>query len=681
MPIISDPTWIFFIVLGVILFAPMLMSRLHIPSVVGMIVAGILVGPYGFQLLDYDDSFELFGKVGLYYIMFLASLEMNVHDVRKTRFQTATLGLLSFLCPASLGLLMGRLWGFGWASSVLLSAMLSSHTLVSYPIVMRYGLSRRRSVGIATGATIVADVLTLLVLAVVAGLYKEGADSTQLIRLPLLVTAIGAVIIFVFPRLCQIFFHRYNEVVTQYVFVLSLVFLGAGLMEMAGFEGILGAFLVGIVLGRLIPPSSPLMSHVEFIGNSIFIPYFLIGVGMIINPAAFVDWRVTLPLSVLMVAVCILGKWLAAAITGRAFGMPTADRYLMFGLTTSRAAATLAVALVGYKIVLPDGSTLFDETVFNAAMIVILVTCIVSSVVTERTSRHIALTKTEEDADKGIGGERILVALSRSENVAALMELALMMRASKMSVQLSAVSVVLEDSPELHKQSAQFLKEAENIAASVGAPLGVHNRWAVNRTTALYHTAMEIGADTLLIGLHRKAKVSDSFLGKFTTDLLAAMQREVIIYRPVMSLALTRRIHILVPKRAEYEKGFSQWLTFLSRMADQTSAVVEVYATEPTICAMQDYYARTRINITANWTPYNAWADISPIVHRTRRDHLVIIVMARHGTLSYHKYMAWVPMQVERHLSTRGLLLLFPDQYDSLAERTALRSGVPVRVK
>ncbi|MBQ7635253.1 MAG: cation:proton antiporter [Bacteroidaceae bacterium] len=681
MPIVTDPTWIFFIVLGVILFAPMLMRRLHIPSVVGMILAGVLVGPHGFHVLDYDDSFELFGKVGLYYIMFLASLEMNVQDVRQTRWQTAMLGSLSFLCPAAMGLLLARLWGFGWASSVLIGAMLSSHTLVSYPIVMRYGLSRRRSVSISTGATILADVLTLLTLAVVAGLHKEGAGAVGIARLPLMVTAIGAIIVFVFPRLCHMFFRRYNEVVVQYVFVLALVFLGAGLMELAGFEGILGAFLVGIVLGRLIPPSSPLMSHVEFIGNSIFIPYFLIGVGMIIDPAAFLDWRATLPLSVLMLAVAVGGKWVAAALTGHAYHIATSDRNLMFGLTTSRAAATLAVALVGYKIVLPDGEPLLSGMVFNAAMIVILGTCVVSSFVTERTARHIALTKPEDNTSAQNAGERILVALSREDSIKPLMELALMMRDSHPSVQLSAVSLVLEDNPELHKQSQGFLTEAAAIAASVGAPLATHNRWAVNRTTALYHTAMEIGASTLLIGLHRKARVSDSFLGKFTTDLLEAMQREVLIYRPVMPLALTRRIHILVPKRAEYEKGFVRWLGALARMADQCSSGADVYATAPTIRAMQEHYERSGTRLSATWTEYNAWADLSPIVHRTRQDHLVVIVMARRGTLSYHKYMEQVPVQVERYLSTRNLILLYPDQHDASAERTALRSGVPLRIR
>ncbi|MBP3227629.1 MAG: cation:proton antiporter [Bacteroidaceae bacterium] len=681
MPIISDPTWIFFIVLSVILFAPMLMSRLHIPSVVGMIAAGIIIGPHGTNLLEYDDSFELFGKVGLYYIMFLASLEMNIQEVRKTRAQTATLGLLSFVCPALLGFALARLWGFGTAASALIAAMLSSHTLINYPLVMRYGLTRRRSVGIATGATIVADVITLLVLAVVAGLYKEGADTAHLVRLPLEVVAIGAVIVFLFPRVVAWFFRRHNEVVVQYVFVLAMVFLGAGMMEFVGFEGILGAFLVGIVLGRLVPPSSPLMNHVEFIGNSIFIPYFLIGVGMLINPASFLDWRHTLPLAVLMLAVAVAGKWLAAEATARLYRMERSDARLMFGLTTSRAAATLAVALVGYKIAMPDGAPLLPAVVFNAAMLVILGTCVVSSFVTERTARRIALAGSDDAPASATESKRILVALARQENVEPLMELALMLRTRGEEKPLSAVSIVLENSPERRKDSESYLAQATRIAASAGVALATHNRWAVNITTGIYHTLMETGANQLLIGLHRKQRVSDSFYGKFTSDLLGATPREVLIYRSVMPLALMRRIHVLVPKRAEYEKGFHHWADEVALLAGQASCSVEFYATPPTIASLRDHYARADRSPEALYHDFNAWADLTPIVNRTRQDHLMLIVMARKGTLSFHKYMERIPDQVERSFSTRNLMILFPDQYDAQAERTALRSGVPVRVR
>ena len=272
--LITDPTWIFFTMLSIILFAPMLLERLHIPSIVGMIFAGILIGPHGFHVLDRDSSFELFGKVGIYYIMFLASLEMNLNDVQRIRWRALVFGLLSFAIPMAIGYWANtQLLSYSIAASVLVAAMYASHTLIAYPIVLRYGLSRVSSVSIAVGGTIVADTLTLLVLAVVGGMFKEHVTGLYWVWLVVKVVLLGAVIIYVFPRVGRRFFRRYDDSVVQYVFVLSLVFLGAGLMELVGMEGILGAFLVGIVLNRLIPPASPLMSHIEFVGNALFIPH------------------------------------------------------------------------------------------------------------------------------------------------------------------------------------------------------------------------------------------------------------------------------------------------------------------------------------------------------------------------------------------------------------------------
>ena len=389
---ITDPTWIFLIVLCIILFAPMLLERLRIPSIVGMIFAGVLIGPHGFGVLERDGSFELFGKVGLYYIMFLASLEMNLQDVQRIKGRALTLGLLSFAIPMLIGYVANSfLLGYGIAASVLIAAMYASHTLIAYPIVLRYGLSRLKSVSIAVGGTIVADTLTLLVLAVVGGMFKEHVTGLYWVWLVVKVILLGAIIIYVFPRVGRWFFRRYNESVVQYVFVLGMVFLGAGLMELVGMEGILGAFLVGLVLNRLIPPSSPLMSHIEFVGNALFIPYFLIGVGMLINLGALIEHEGAILAACVMVVVGLVSKWLASFTTQKVFRMSADERKLMFGLTGSRAAATLAVVLVGYKIILPNGTHLLGEDVLNGAMVLILVTCVVSSLITENTARQMAV--------------------------------------------------------------------------------------------------------------------------------------------------------------------------------------------------------------------------------------------------------------------------------------------------
>lgn len=680
---ITDPTWIFFIVLGVILFAPMIMGKLHIPSLVGLIAAGVCIGPHGFHVLDYDESFKLFGKVGIYYIMFLASLEMNVQDIRKVKGQTALLGLLSFAFPFGIGLLFNLGWGFSLTAAVLMAAMYASHTLISYPIVLRYGLSRQQSVSIATGGTIIADVLTLLVLAVIGGTFKVEVSGWYLAWLILKVFLIGGGIIFFFPRMGHWFFKRHDDGVVQYIFVLALVFLGASLMELVEIEGILGAFLVGIVLNRLIPPSSPLMSHIEFIGNSIFIPYFLIGVGMIINVRAFLDWQHTLPLAAIMVAVACSGKWLATLVTQKTYHMTVADRNLMFGLTTSRAAATLAVVLVGYGIILPDGNRLLSDVVLNATMLLILATCIISSFVTERTARSIAMdTRRAAESNATATKEQILIALSNPDNVAPLVNAALTLRSQRKSTLLSAIYIVLENDSELRQEGTKILEAATKITAAANVNLTTYNRWAVNVASGIYHTMMETSASDLLIGMHQKARIGETFYGKITNDLLTAVQQQIILYRQILPLNTVRRIHLLVPRRAEFEQGFEHWANRVAQFNEQLGCRMEIYGNTKTLEALKQHWQKKQASVRVEeWVEYNAWHDLSTIVHRTRQDHLMIFIMARHDTLSYHKYMERLPDQMERYFSTRNLMIVFPNQYTGSLTSTSARSGVPVKVR
>ena len=309
---ITDPTWVFFLVLIIILFAPMILGRLHIPHIIGMILAGVLIGEHGFHVLDRDSSFELFGKVGLYYIMFLAGLEMNMGDFKKNRGKAVVLGLLAFVIPMALGFITNMtVLKYGFITSVLLASMYASHTLVAYPIVIRYGVSRHRSVSIAVGGTAVTDTLTLLVLAVVGGMFKGESGGLFWVWLVVKVVFLGGLIMYFFPRIGRWFFRRYDDNVMQFIFVLAMVFLGAGLMEFVGMEGILGAFLAGLVLNRLIPHVSPLMNHLEFVGNALFIPYFLIGVGMLIDIHVIFGHGDALKVAGVMIAVALTGKWLS----------------------------------------------------------------------------------------------------------------------------------------------------------------------------------------------------------------------------------------------------------------------------------------------------------------------------------------------------------------------------------
>lgn len=679
---ITDPTWIFFVVLSIILFAPMLLDRLRIPSIVGMILAGVLVGPHGGHVLDRDSSFELFGKVGLYYIMFLASLEMNMQDVQKIKGRALTLGLLSFAIPMLLG--FGANYGllhYGVAAAVLMAAMYASHTLIAYPIVLRYGLSRRKSVSVAVGGTIVADTLTLLVLAVVGGTFKEHVTGLYWLWLVAKVVMLSAVIIVVFPPLARWFFRRYDEGVVQYIFVLALVFLGAGLMEFVGMEGILGAFLVGIVLNRTIPPASPLMNHLEFVGNALFIPYFLIGVGMLLNVRAFVEHPGVFLVAAVMIGIGMTSKWLAAFCTQKIFKMGRDERRLMFGLTNSRAAATLAVVLVGYKIILPDGSRLLDEDVLNGTMMFILVTCVVSSLVTEHTARHMAEhDRSEEEAESRVH-DRLLIALSNPATVAPLVNAALMLRTPKSPTPLTALNVVLEDDPAARGSGLKQLENAVRIAATANVRMITRSRWSVNVVSGIAHTMKEFEASDLLIGLHQKSRLTETFFGKLATDLVGAVEEQIVIYRSVIPLNTVRRLHLLVPRRAEFEPGFHRWADRVALLAAQLSCRIDMYGGRGTLQKLREYWDSRGYSTETESHIYTNWHDLISIAHETQQGHMMVFVAARRGTLSHHNYIEKLPEQIERYFSARNLMIIYPSQPAAVGGATALRTGVPVKVR
>ncbi len=679
---ISDPTWIFFVVLSIILFAPMLLERLRIPSIVGMIAAGVLIGPHGFHVLDRDDSFELFGKVGLYYIMFLASLEMNMQDIQKIKGRAIVLGLLSFALPMLVGFGANRWFlQYGVAAALLMAAMYASHTLIAYPIALRYGLSRRASVSIAVGGTIVADTLTLLVLAVVGGTFKEEVSGLYWVWLVLKVVLLGGIIIIVFPKLARWFFRRYDEGVVQYIFVMALVFLGAGLMEFVGMEGILGAFLVGIVLNRSIPPLSPLMSHIEFVGNALFIPYFLIGVGMLLNVQAFVEHTDVFTIAAVMIGVGVSTKWLAAWLTQKIFRMAATDRALMFGLTNSRAAATLAVVLVGYNIILPDGSHLLNEDILNGAMMFILITCIVSSFVTEAVARRIAESGQPDTAVTGTVNDRIILAISNPENVAPLVTIALMLRTPNSPTPLTALNVVLEDAPTARDKGLKLLEQAAKIAAAANVRLLTRSRWSVNVVSGISHTMKEFEASDLLIGLHQKTRLTDPFYGKLATDLMLTVAQQIVIYRPVIPPSTVTRLHLIIPRKAEFEPGFRSWAKRIALLATQISCRVDAYSGRGTLAALEQYWNEKKYSIKLEQHIYNDWHDFISVANSAKQDHMVIFIAARRGTLSHHNYMEKIPEQIERYFSARNLMVIYPPQPASISDAAALRAGVPVKIR
>ena len=664
---ITDPTWIFLIVLSIILFAPVLFKKFHIPNIIGMMLAGIIIGEHGLNILARDSSFELFGNVGLYYIMFLAGLEINMGEFKKNRGKTVVLGLLTFSIPMILGLAVNMsLLGYGIATAVLLASMYASHTLISYPIVLRLGVSRQRSVSIAVGATAITDTLTLLVLAIISGMYQGGTGDLFWIKMVLKILAVGGIIIYFTPKLARWFFRKYDDTIMQFIFVLVLLFLAAGLMEIAGMEGILGAFLSGLLLNRLIPSISPLKNHIEFVGNALFIPYFLIGVGMLIDIRVIFGETSVIRTATVMTATAVAGKWVASWITQKTYRMSGTERQLMFGLSNARAAATLAAVLVGYNIILPDGSRLLDENILNGTFLLILITCIISSVMTERAARRIALEEPSDDRDDDSTDEKILIPVANPDTVKDLVCLSLSIRNPRLKDNLYALSIINDnDTGSTRRQSGlQNLENAARIAASANAGLKKISRYDLNIASGITHTVKEQDITTVIIGLRRDSGIKSPILGDLAVNLMRGLNCEIMVTRMAIPINTISRIIITVPPKAEYEAGFDRWVGHFCRMGLSLERSVDFYASESTIARLKSSVAKNYEALPATYTVMNGYGDITSLAGRAGKDCLIAVVSARQGSISYDSSFEKLPKILGRDFPESNLILLYPKKYD-----------------
>jgi Kef-type K+ transport system membrane component KefB len=344
---LTNPVLKFLLILIIILFAPILLNKFKIPHLLGLIIAGAIIGPNGIYLMERDSCIILSGTAGLLYIMFLAGLEIDLADFKKNSGKSIIFGLYTFTIPMVMGILAGYyILEFTMPTSILLASMFASHTLIVYPIISKLGVVKNKAVNITVGGTMITDTLALLVLAVIVGMTTGEVNSEFWIKLSVSILVFGLIIMLLFPLIGRWFFKRYEDNVSQYIFVLVMVFLGAVLAEIAGIEAIIGAFLAGLALNRLIPPTSPLMNRVEFVGNAIFIPFFLIGVGMLIDYRAFFKDFETIRIAAVMIVVATSAKFTAAWLTQKTYRFSVDERRLIFGLSNAQAAATLAAVLV-----------------------------------------------------------------------------------------------------------------------------------------------------------------------------------------------------------------------------------------------------------------------------------------------------------------------------------------------
>src|SRR5690554_1420512 len=348
---LQNPVLVFSLVLFIILLSPILLRRLNIPGIIGLIISGVIIGPHGFNILENNAAVDLFSTIGLLYIMFIAGLELDLNEFKSNRNKSLLFGFFTFTIPLTLGYPVCRyLLGYDFNASFLTASMFATHTLVAYPIVSKMGVSKNQAVAITVGGTILTDTAVLIILAVIMGNAEGSLGSEFWIKLGVSLTIFSLIMFLIIPRVAAWFFKKLKEEKhSHYIFVLSVIFFSAFLAEVAGVEAIIGAFMAGLALNKLIPPNSALMNRIEFLGNSLFIPFFLISVGMLVNVKVIFGGTGAWIVAGTLTVVAIAGKWIAAWLTQVTFKYTKAQRQVIFGLSGAHAAATLAVVLVGFN--------------------------------------------------------------------------------------------------------------------------------------------------------------------------------------------------------------------------------------------------------------------------------------------------------------------------------------------
>lgn len=664
---LGNPVLIFSLILFIILLSPILLRKLRIPGIIGLIISGVVIGPHGFNILEKNSAIELFSTIGLLYIMFIAGLELDMNEFRSNRNKSLVFGLFTFIFPLGIGFpVCHYLLGYDFNASFLTACMFATHTLVAYPIVSKLGISKHQAVAITVGGTILTDTAVLIILAVILGNSQGSLNEEFWIRLGVSLAIFCVIMFLIVPRIAEWFFRKLeSEKHSHYIFVLSVVFFAAFLAEVAGVEPIIGAFVAGLALNKLIPHSSALMNRIEFIGNSLFIPFFLISVGMLVDVSVILTGPTALIVALTLSVVALFGKWLAAFFTQIIFKYSKAERQLIFGLSSSHAAATLAVILVGYN------AGILDKNILNGTVILILITCVVSSFATEKAAKKIVLESEDDFATqpitKGSQGEHILLPIANVENVEKLLELAIFFKDKRSSNPVSVLSVVSNnDEAEVNILRArnkleEFVKQASASETKVNIITTIDH----NAASGISRISREIMADTIILGWPERAGFIDKLIGEKVDSILNNTDKTTFICHLEKPLVLHKRIVIATPPLAEHEYGFGLWFTKMEKLAQELSIPIQVYCNDATQKTIDKLRAKAKLNAPIAIEPFSDWDDLLGLAKNIHQDDIFVLVSARKGANSYLNIMDNLPSKLEKHFSLNSRFVIYPQQFDS----------------
>ena len=658
---LQSPILIFSLILFIILAAPVLLEKVRTPDIIGLILAGILIGPHGFNILEKSLFVDVFSTIGLLYIMFLAGLELNLIEFKANANRSVVFGIATFAIPFGIGYpVCHYLLGMDVWASLLIASIFATHTLVTYPIASKYGVTKDPSVAITVGGTILTDTGVLVVLAMILGARGDGLTSEFWMRLVVSLLVFIAFMALVVPWLAKRFFERQaDKKHSHYIFVLAIVFLSAFLSEVAGLEPIIGAFAAGLALNRQIPNSSALMNRIEYLGNSLFIPFFLISVGMIVDVRVVFDGFTVLLMALALTFTAFAGKYLAAEFTQKVFRLKREQRDLIFGLSSAHAAATLAVVIVGYR------AGIVDDKIINAIIVIILASCVIASIVTEKAARKLeATTETTQDAARNgsQNDEQILIPLSETTEFEHLVRLAVLIREKKSSYPLAVVSVVpntdeAEDNIALAREmleEVRFEASAADVELKVMATIDHHPGIGISRT------AREIGADLILMGWPQQTGFIAGFIGNKFGSVLYQTHKTVFLCNLDAPTAKYTGIFVILPPLAEGSEHFDLYWRKIAKLATEHSAPVHLNCTNSAYQAVKESLKRQKLSLTLDLSELSDWDDFFIVFRRMSDSDLLILVSAREGEPAHTPYLDQLPLKLEKHFPEMNKILVYP---------------------
>ncbi|MDE6333440.1 MAG: cation:proton antiporter, partial [Muribaculaceae bacterium] len=624
-----------------------------------MIVAGVAVGPHGFDILSDDSSFAIFGQVGLLYLMFLAGLEIDMFHLRLNLRRGLLFGLLTLLVPLGLGVAVSMLvMRQGLITSLMLGAMYAAHTLISYPVAARLGITKAPAVLIAIVGTIIAVAGSLLVIATAVNIHTEGSFNAIAIAWLIIRMALWALaVVYLYPRVTRIFFKTYSDRVTQYVFILAMVFLAAWTAQIIGVEPVLGAFLAGLVLNRYVPHGSPLMTSIEFVGNALFIPYFLIGVGMMIDVRLVLDTD-TLAAAGMMLAVALASKWIPAFVVQKANGLDSCSRNVIFGLTAAHTAVALAVVSLGYRM------GVLTEVMLNATILVILVTCAVAPIITAAGATKLKISMLDkDDMIRHTRTNNSLIAVDNPLTAASLVDLGLLMRNDRGVHRFYAIHVRNESTGHAKAVSAAALDAALTTAAAANVSLEQVERYDLNTVTGILNAISERDITEVILGMHRRTTVIDTFFGSKVEQLLRSTNRMLIISRCYIPLNTVTRIIVAVPRDAQYETGFSRWVRAVARLTRQVGCRVIFCCHSDIQPLIRGVLYQENYGVRCEFRTIDSLDSMILLAGRIMDDDLFVVISARPNSVSYTDEVTEMPSLLQRNFSRNNIIVIFPEQF------------------